>query len=63
VTWTWAAGAVGHNVTFTSGPAPRPANSATQSTGSYSATFTTVGTYGYHCTIHAGMNGTVAVVH
>jgi len=63
VTWTWAAGAVGHNVTFTSGPAPRPPDSATQSTGSYPATFTTVGTYGYHCTIHAGMNGTVAVVH
>lgn len=64
VTWTWAAGAVAHNVTFTSGPTPLPANSATQSTGSYPATFTTVGTYAYHCTIHpTQMTGSVKVVH
>ena len=63
VTWTWAAGADFHNVTFTSGPAPRPADSGTQNTGSYPADFTTVGTYAYHCTIHSGMDGTVTVVH
>ena len=63
VTWTWAAGAVAHNVTFTSGPTPRPANSATQSTGSHAVTITNVGTYAYHCTIHAGMDGAVTVVH
>ena len=63
VTWTWAAGAVAHNVTFTSGPTPLPANSATQSTGNHAATITNVGRYSYHCTIHAGMNGTVTVVH
>ena len=63
VTWTWAAGADFHNVTFTSGPTPLPPSSATQNTGSHAATITTVGTYGYHCTIHAGMDGTVRVVH
>src|SRR6266478_4535795 len=63
VTWTWAAGAVAHNVTFTSGPTPLPANSATQSMGNHAATITNVGRYSYHCTIHAGMNGTVTVVH
>jgi plastocyanin len=63
MTWTWAAGADFHNVTFTSGPTPLPPSSATQNTGSHAATITTVGTYGYHCTIHAGMDGTVRVVH
>jgi len=63
VKWTWAAGADPHNVTFTSGPTPLPPSSATQNTGSHSATITTVGTYDYHCTIHAGMDGTVRVVH
>ena len=63
VTWTWAAGSDFHNVTFTSGPAPLPASSATQNTGAHAATITTVGTYGYHCTIHSGMDGTVRVVH
>src|SRR5882724_12896750 len=63
VKWTWAAGADSHNVTFTSGPTPLPPSSATQNTGAHAATITTVGTYDYHCTIHAGMDGTVTVVH
>jgi plastocyanin len=29
--------------------------------GTYSFQFTATGTYPYHCTIHAGMNGTVIV--
>jgi plastocyanin len=62
VTWTWNDNTQ-HNVTFTSGPTPRPADSATQLTGTHTGTFTTVGTYGYHCTLHGGMNGTVTVVH
>ncbi len=28
---------------------------------SYSVTFSTAGTYAYHCTIHAGMTGTITV--
>jgi plastocyanin len=63
VTWTWNDNPTSHNVTFTSGPTPRPPDSVTQATGTYTATFTTVGTYGYHCTIHGGMTGTVTVVH
>lgn len=29
--------------------------------GTYTVTFTTTGTYGYHCTIHPSMTGTVIV--
>jgi len=29
--------------------------------GSYSRTFSVAGTFNYHCTIHAGMNGKVVV--
>ncbi|HVH66778.1 MAG TPA: plastocyanin/azurin family copper-binding protein [Gemmatimonadales bacterium] len=63
VTWTWNDNPTPHNVTFTSGPTPPGGNPGTQMTGTYAPTFTTVGTYGYHCTIHAGMSGTVTVVH
>jgi plastocyanin len=63
VTWTWNDNPTSHNVTFTAGPTPRPANSDTKATGTYVATFTTVGTYNYTCTLHGGMNGTVTVVH
>ena len=56
VSWSWAAGAVDHDVTFDDGP-----KSPTQSSGGYARTFTTVGTYPYHCTQHPGMTGTVTV--
>jgi plastocyanin len=62
VTWTWNDGAIRHNVTFTSGPA-RPPDAATRDSGTYALPLTTVGTYGYHCTIHATMMGSVIVVH
>ena len=63
VTWTWNDGTIQHDVTFTSGPSPRPPDSALMNSGTHQGTFTTVGTYGYHCTQHAGMSGTVTVVH
>ncbi|MGH7655612.1 MAG: cupredoxin domain-containing protein [Gemmatimonadaceae bacterium] len=51
---------VAHNVTFT--PATGvPADIATTSNTSVQRTFSTAGTYAYHCTIHAGMSGTVVV--
>ena len=71
VTWTWnSCGSDGyggqvcvdHNVTWDDGGAPA---SGDKSTGTYTRTFATAGTYGYHCTIHgspgAGMHGTVTV--
>jgi len=57
VTWTWAQGAVTHNVTFDDGQ-----HSASQNSGTYSRQFTTAGTYPYHCTIHGpSMSGTITV--
>jgi plastocyanin len=62
ITWTWSQGAVIHNVMYTTGPSPLPESSAAQDTGTHSNTFTTVARYEYACTIHAGMEGTAAVV-
>lgn len=60
VTFTWAAGAVLHNVTWDSGPTT-PANSGNKSSGDHVVTVQQ-GTYGYHCTIHgATMSGVIVV--
>ncbi|MBA3759785.1 MAG: hypothetical protein H0X07_04575 [Gemmatimonadales bacterium] len=58
VSWSWAGGNQ-HNVTFDAGGP----NSATQTSGSFSRTFTEAGNFTYICTIHgrAVMSGTVAV--
>jgi plastocyanin len=58
VTWRWAAGDTTHNVTFDDGQ-----SSPTQSSGTYQRTFSTAGTFPYHCTIHgaAVMHGSVIV--
>jgi len=56
VTWSFAAL---HNVTFDTQGAP--GNITDRSSGSASLTFPTAGTYAYHCTIHAGMSGSVVV--
>jgi len=64
VTWTWNSGSTPHNVSYTSGPAPLPTNSPDQSgTTTFSTTFTAVGTYTYHCTLHPQMTGSVRVLH
>ena len=59
VTWTWAQGAVEHNVNFT-GPAGITAI-GNRSTGSESRTFSVAGTYDFSCSIHAGMSGSLTV--
>jgi len=65
VTWTWNSGTTPHNVTYTGGPTPLPTSSSNQSgTTTFSTTFTAVGKYTYHCTIHpTQMTGSVTVVH
>ena len=55
VTWTWS-GFQPHNVTFQSGE-----SSATQSSGTFSRTFTAAGSFSYQCTVHSGMQGSVSV--
>lgn len=58
VTFTW--GGVTHNVTWQNPPAA-VADISDRSSGSVGVQLTTPGTYNYHCTIHAGMNGSVTV--
>jgi plastocyanin len=47
-------------VTFNAG-AGAPGNIGDTTTGSATATFTTAGTFNYHCSIHPYMTGTVIV--
>jgi plastocyanin len=58
VTWT-NGGSVGHTVTFDSGPAfSEPLNAG----ATVMRTFTTAGTFAYHCSIHGpSMHGTIIV--
>ncbi|MEX2179056.1 MAG: plastocyanin/azurin family copper-binding protein [Gemmatimonadaceae bacterium] len=60
VTWEWQPGASGHNVTF-GATAGAPAHIGDRSSGSESRTFDAAGTFGYQCTIHLGMSGSVTV--
>jgi len=58
VTWTWN-GTLNHNVTFDNSTI---GNSGTQNTGTFAKTFSSPGTYNYHCTVHGvGMSGTVVI--
>ena len=64
VTWTWKDSPIVHNVTYTNAPGTLPASSTTKDAGTFSTTFTQVGTYKYVCTVHGQMNnGVVTVVH
>jgi plastocyanin len=51
---------VAHNVVF-DGTAPVGGDIGVISSGSQTRTFTTAGTYPFHCAIHDGMSGTVTV--
>ena len=59
VTWTWNSGGTQHNVTFDD-LAPGSGN---RGSGTFSRDFTSAvaGTIGYHCTLHAGMQGEVVI--
>ncbi|HZI41829.1 MAG TPA: plastocyanin/azurin family copper-binding protein [Gemmatimonadaceae bacterium] len=66
VTWTWSSCSgdgyggqtcVAHNILFDDGTA-----SGSLSDGTWSRTFTTAGTYKYHCSVHgSAMSGTIVV--
>jgi plastocyanin len=58
VTFQWSGGAQ-HNIHFDAVPAPVD-SVPTSNSGSASRTFTTPGTYSYHCTIHP-MSGVIVV--
>jgi len=63
VTWTWGAnsGAYGGHSVQSVG-SQSFASSAVQSSGTYSLTFTSPGTYQYDCAVHgSAMTGTVVV--
>jgi plastocyanin len=59
VTWTWNPGGVDHTVTFDDGST----SSSAQSSGTFTRTFATAGTFTYHCMFHVaqGMVGTIVV--
>lgn len=59
-TVTWTFGALLHNVEFQGG-AGVPANVSNTSNASVSRTFNTAGNFGYVCSLHGGMNGSVFV--
>lgn len=58
VTWNFS-DITEHNVSFSGTGAP--ANIGNTLTGSVTRTFSTVGTFPYACSLHAGMTGTVVV--
>jgi plastocyanin len=57
VTWTWTTSTT-HNVTFNDAAL---GGSGDQSSGTFQKAFANAGTFGYECTLHAGMTGTVTV--
>lgn len=63
VKFTWdAANTASHGVNWLTGPT-KPANSTTQTSGTYTSPALSAGTYTYDCTVHgASMSGTIIVV-
>lgn len=59
---TWVFQSLGHNVTFTPATGAPEDIPGVNSNTSIARTFTTSGTFAYHCTIHPGMTGSVQVV-
>jgi plastocyanin len=57
VTWAWDSNGEPHSVTFND----QPIDSGIQTSGTFQHTFSTAGTFAYHCRVHANMTGTITV--
>jgi plastocyanin len=58
VTWTWG-GTISHTVTSDTGLF----DSGVKTTGTFSFTFPTAGTFPYHCTVHGFVQSGTVIVH
>lgn len=58
---TFVFGTIGHSVQFDTGTNPPADITGVNANTSISRTFSTAGTFTYHCTIHPQMTGTVIV--
>ena len=61
VTFRNSSGSVPHNVKFDQGVAGHPPDVSDFTSSSRAVTFTTPGTYAYHCGLHPNMTGQVVV--
>ena len=57
VTWAWDSNGESHSVTFND----QPIDSDIQTSGTFQHTFSTAGTFAYHCKVHSNMTGTITV--
>lgn len=57
VTWSWPAGAVGHNVVPEDGDNPLPSGPITDGPETHSFTFNEIGSFRYFCIAHGGVGG------
>ena len=61
VTWTWAAASIGHSVQSTGTPS-FASSGAAMTSGTYTFTFNTAGSYHYDCVVHGtAMSGIIVV--
>ena len=63
VTWTWSSknGGTPHSTTSDSSSSVQW-DSGTKTSGSFTQTFTSPGTFSYHCSVHSNMTGTITVL-
>ena len=57
VTWAWDSNGALHSVTFDD----QPIDSDVKGSGTFQHTFSTAGTFAYHCRVHSFMHGSITV--